>query len=49
MDKTLEETLLVMRNYLTDRLQLLEKEKERIQKAKETLMSNISQLKKFNP
>jgi predicted PurR-regulated permease PerM len=49
LDKTLEETLLVMRNYLTDRLQLLEKEKERIQKAKETLMSNISQLKKFNP
>jgi len=49
VELTLEETLLVMKNYLTDRIKLSEKEIEELQKAEELLITNISQLKKFNP
>ena len=49
VELTLEETLLVMKNYLKDRIKLSEKEIHELQKAEELLMKNLSQLKKFNP
>ena len=49
VDRRIGETLEVMRQYLEDRIRLIEKEIENLQKAKEKILSHYGELKKFNP